>query len=291
MIEITTEIEKNIEAYFMFINERESIRVKKEDLKLPKPWTTDNVLRTYSFTNVKRENDKTTRWAVDNWYTPNLQADPRIQMMACAIFRWFGTTEFASQHKYPIERFDPHYTISVAEEMLKKKKKVFTGAYIITNGGISGPKQNVVCKYYLEPFWKQIPYLLDVTEKYKSWEAVARNMSTIPGFGGSGFMTKEVLLDVFHTSIFNDVVDKKTWTPVGPGARRGLNRIFRRPVDYNVSASRGLAEIRKLQEYTLKYWRYPIELYTTDIQFQLCEFDKYQRVMNGEGRPRSTYKG
>ena len=28
----------------------------------------------------------------------------------------------------------------------------------------------------------------------------------------------------------------------------------------------------------------------TDIQFQLCEFDKYLRVKLEEGRPRSRYK-
>ena len=33
-----------------------------------------------------------------------------------------------------------------------------------------------------------------------------------------------------------------------------------------------------------------IELELHDIQFQLCEFDKYERVKHGQGRPRSKYK-
>ena len=32
------------------------------------------------------------------------------------------------------------------------------------------------------------------------------------------------------------------------------------------------------------------KLSPTDIQFQLCEFDKYERVRLGQGRPRSKYK-
>ena len=33
-----------------------------------------------------------------------------------------------------------------------------------------------------------------------------------------------------------------------------------------------------------------VELELHDIQFQLCEFDKYERVKHREGRPRSLYK-
>ena len=33
-----------------------------------------------------------------------------------------------------------------------------------------------------------------------------------------------------------------------------------------------------------------VDLELHDIQFQLCEFDKYERVINNEGRPRSKYR-
>jgi len=32
------------------------------------------------------------------------------------------------------------------------------------------------------------------------------------------------------------------------------------------------------------------KLYPTDIQFQMCEFDKYERVRLGQGKPRSRYR-
>jgi hypothetical protein len=286
---MTPEIEKNIESFFLFINERENIRVKKEDLKLPFPWTEDEVLRTYSFTNVKRANDRTTRWVNDNWYSKHLQDDEKLQFINCGIFRWFGTVEFGNKLGWQNEFF-PAKIEEVARFMLQTGQKVFTGAYIITNGGISGPKQEVVINYYLKPLWNSIPDLLEIAESTKSWEAVARAMSVVPGHGGSGFMTKEVLLDVFHTSIFNNMKDEKTWTPIGPGARRGLNRIYGRLHESNLSTGIALKEIREIQTFTEKYWKHSFELYTTDIQFQLCEFDKYQRVRNNQGRPRSTYK-
>jgi hypothetical protein len=32
-----------------------------------------------------------------------------------------------------------------------------------------------------------------------------------------------------------------------------------------------------------------VDFGVTDVQFSLCEIDKYLRVKNGEGRPRSKY--
>ena len=51
------------------------------------------------------------------------------------------------------------------------------------------------------------------------------DLRKVTGFGGSGFMAKEVLLDAIKwPSLANMVVDGD-WTPPGPGARRGLNRL------------------------------------------------------------------
>ena len=41
--------------------ERQSIFIKKES-GAAKPWTADPILRDWRFTNVRREDDKTTRW-------------------------------------------------------------------------------------------------------------------------------------------------------------------------------------------------------------------------------------
>jgi hypothetical protein len=33
----------------------------------------------------------------------------------------------------------------------------------------------------------------------------------------------------------------------------------------------------------------PVKLDLTDIQFQCCEFDKYQRVVRGDGKPKRRF--
>ena len=219
--------QENIEVFLYYLQERFSIYHKKEVQKLPRPWTNDPILHTYSFTNIKREWDLTSRWAIQNWYKPNLDKDHKLQLIHAAIYRWFGTIDFAKELGY-CERWEPTQLVACANHMMSQDRKVFTGAYVITNGGIKGPKQEVVVYEYLEPFWESVPKILQIVQTTKSWEQVARYMRTnCSGFGGTGFMTKEVLLDTFHTSIWKEGChDIASWSPVGPGANRGLNRLM-----------------------------------------------------------------
>jgi len=39
-----------------------------------------------------------------------------------------------------------------------------------------------------------------------------------------------------------------------------------------------------------QWFTHPFKLCPTDIQFGLCEFDKYERVRLGQGTPRSRYR-
>ena len=45
--------------------ERENIRLKRE-AGLPAPWTEDKILRDYKFCNVRREDDKNSKWLIKN---------------------------------------------------------------------------------------------------------------------------------------------------------------------------------------------------------------------------------
>ena len=116
-------------------------------------------------------------------------------------------------------------------------------------------------------------------------------MRELPGFGGTGFMTKEVLQDTIHTPVLRDAVDRNDWCPAGPGARRALNRIHGRPVGMNMKESKLIVEMRQLFSQARDYMPpFMPELELHDIQFQLCEFDKYERVRLGEGRPKARYR-
>ena len=105
-------------------------------------------------------------------------------------------------------------------------------------------------------------------------------------------MAKEVLQDFLLITKLR-IDDAETWTPMGPGARRGMNRMLGRPVDAGQPEHLYIEEVQALHQILKNWWLdvYPDSeaLTAHDVQFCLCEFDKYERVRLGEGRAKSTY--
>jgi hypothetical protein len=280
--------------FFSFINKRESIRVRRAQGE-PFPWTQDPILQQYKFTNVFRTDDKTTRVLNSTFYQNQGRiASDRDCLMNCATFRYFGLAETALE----IGWTDGWFATSVwarAHARARRGEKVFTGAYVVTNGGIKGPKIDVVCDY-LSALAENSANIIDAIRTDYSWEGVSALMAKLPGFGGTGFMAKEVLLDTFFTRLWehegrSGPDDYGTWTPVGPGGRRGAARILQMDGGQSISLQKAQTIIKYLTDYQRYSWEYPQrKLVPHDIQFQLCEFDKYLRVALGEGRPRALYR-
>lgn len=280
--------------FYAYLKAREEIRIAKER-KQEWPWTDDPILRQYKFTNVRREYDRTSM-ELAKAYRPHHDAAPEVILLNCAIGRYFGTYEFFNALGWQND-FNPERIKKLASDRLANKERVFTGAYVITNQGISKPKQEVVVDYFLKPLWAKARDLGAYANKDGSWERLAMLMKSLPGFGGTGFMIKEVTLDTMFFPKFWPVptpnggsqpIDYATWTPVGPGAARGIARVTGA---VEKKPQRMLQAIRTIAGAQGSLW--PSNwgfLSPTDIQFGLCEFDKYERVRLGEGKPRSSYK-
>lgn len=296
---------KNIGQFFAFMREREDIRLRKQAGN-PFPWTSDPILGEYKFTNVRRHHDWTTTKLRENFYRDHRDDDRRSILMNCALARYFGTFEFMDAMGWQdYEDFDFDGIIDTAERRLSSGLRVFTGAYVITNQGISAPKQEVVVNHFLRDLHKNVPSILEIVQMTRSWRKTAERMSRIKGFGGTGFMTKEILLDTMMTNFWDGPIsfldgyplvfpaDYDTWTPIGPGGMRGAARILGcdLPQHNTIKPEIALETILDLTE--RQYQFFPLKddkLFPTDIQFQLCEFDKYERVRLGQGRPRSRYR-
>lgn len=295
------------ESFYAFMREREAVRLRKESGQ-PLPWTDDPILQEYKFTNVRRYHDWTTDMFRTHFYSDHFSDDHHSILMNCAVARYFGTFEFMQAVGWQdYNDFDFWHIEDTAADRMASGERVFTGAYVITNQGISAPKQEVVVHHFLKDLHEQVPTLLGIVQMTRSWRQVAEAMSKIKGFGGTGFMTKEILLDTMMTGFWSDDVeyshnrsftyptDYREWTPIGPGGLRGAARLLGNdtPSHNSVRAQRALEVIMEVQaaQANRSYW--PEEygyLYPTDIQFQFCEFDKYERVRLGQGKPRSKYR-
>ena len=177
-------------------------------------------------------------------------------------------------------------------ERLLNKQRTFTGAYIITNQGLSLPKKDVVIDHFLSPIWKNKTEISEVAKTTMSLQAVHKKMATYRGWGGGGFMSYEVVSDLNYTPVLAQAKDRFTWGNAGPGAIRGINRIegatLKRSIKPEV-ANEKMQQILKLKYvYTDKH----IDVSKVDmrtVEHSLCEWDKYERVRLNQGRPRSKF--
>lgn len=136
-----------------------------------------------------------------------------------------------------------------------------------------------------------------------------------PFFGP--FHSYEIVTDLRHTHLLDKAPDIMTWCNIGPGARRGINRVMGRDKrDHTKSNAEMLEEIRYLLDCSTqsRYWpqwktngyvhrNVPIFIAPgidakkqwpsweiREVEHLLCEYDKYQRVQLGEGRPRGVFR-
>jgi hypothetical protein len=183
-------------------------------------------------------------------------------------------------------KWDVNKAVAVLDARTQRREQVFTGAYIITNGGIAEPKTHVVMERYLQPLW-EVRAMLGPQMRSSSIQAAHRALVQYLGWGG--FMAYEVMCDLRYTAFLNRAIDKSTWAHAGPGALRGLGRLNGKlpaPREAVVQMQNLLNLISPL--WYLAFPKDPL-LEMREIEHSLCEFDKYERVRNGEGRPRSKY--
>ena len=291
-----------IEEFYTFIREREAIRQRRV-AGLPYPWTTDPILGKFSFTNVKREHDRTSRLLREEFYTPHFDAPKGEILFNCTVARYFGTIEFMRAVDWTTEDElqDPEAVLSylrgIARNRLAAGQQVFTGAYIITSGGVSGPKEDYVCNVVLRALIAHRFRVVQASQTRSRWQDAIEELQKVQGFGGTGFMAKEVISDTRYTSFWPIInghqtpSDTNTWTPVGPGGMRGAAAVAGKPYGESLGKTETVDVCLALFAARKEHWPmgYP-ELELHDIQFQLCEFFKYEKVRFGHGRPRSLYK-
>ena len=105
-------------------------------------------------------------------------------------------------------------------------------------------------------------------------------------------MAYEAVTDMNYTPVLAEAVDKNTWANAGPGAKRGLNRIHDRDLKYGRADWN--KEMKQLLEHKEYFVRRDLNIsHIIDmrcIEHSLCEWDKYERVRLGQGRPRSVVR-
>lgn len=267
-----------------WVNERERIRIAKEELESPKPWTNDPILQDFKFCNVFREDDRNTRWLTEHIREP-LRDDPAV-LMAVVIFRWFNlieTGETLVKHNLHLD-----WDSEKADEVIRPQKKWITSAYIIKSP--NGYDKLTGIRWAIDQMW---PHREELYNKIVSSNSLERSWEIVKEFPYMGpFMAYEVITDLRHTHLLDNAKDILTWANPGPGCMRGLNRIYGRPLTFTSKRHPWQDELRALRDY-VNTWseEYVPPFEMRDAEGLCCELDKYLRIYNGEGKTRCKYNG
>jgi len=277
-------VQDQLDRFFSYINERHAIYIRRQAGVKPF-WTEDKILQTYSFCNVFRELDTVTIWLRENWKEP--YADHPNLPFAMSVARQINWPDTLQEIGFP-EEWNPDRVKAIMQGRMDRGEKVYTGAYMLT-GTLGGTKVEQTIDKILTPLYENQPEI-HPDSLQKTWSEYLRYS------GFSGFMAYEVVTDLRHTKYLGNARDIYTWANPGPGAKRGLNRIHGRELTW--SPTRGHVgyigwnhEMKDLLDRSPGYLQGHIDvLEMRDIEHCLCEFDKYERVRLGQGKPRAKYK-
>jgi hypothetical protein len=274
-------------AEFLFwIREREAIRILRAS-GAPPPFTDDPILREWSFCNVRREDDRTTRWIAEHWRSPHAD-DPDLWFAMC-VARFVNWPETLADLGYPVP-WDPEYFLRVMVARAARNETCFGPAYNISNGGKSTPKPQHLVEQVFTPLWSPLARKRLRPSNDDSLLSFYGRLKQMPGF--ASFMAAQVVADMKYVAPLKNARDWMTFVAPGNGSKRGLNRMFGRPVKANWrSDDDWRVAFRKLHE-AIKpdLGRLGLsDLHAQDLQNCLCEFDKWMRVEGGEGKPKRRF--
>ena len=323
--------------FFKYARERHQVYLNREAGLSRDKWTRDPILQQYRFTNVFRELDKTTTWFRQN-VRDRLRDIPDV-LLATVVFRMLNRIEVGEaifcQQLLPLGRFKkaPGPTawdafrgtgdtsiLRHASKTALPRGPYVTGAYIISSAP-GKPKLDgvleVIGRFYKQ---KKRTELSSQDNLLAGWREVANNLlgekslrmidfgtledtflwlSQYDYFGK--FHSYEIVTDLRHTALLDRAPDINTWCNVGPGARRGLNRVMGRDYkDKTTKTPQMLAEMQELLALSRDPSQWPMDgrnfgehwpaWELRDVEHTLCEFDKYERVRLGQGTPRGVYR-
>lgn len=262
---------------------------------MERPWTTDPYLAKYRFCNVRRRHDRVSEWIRLNVIEPHRTCSHLLQWLALARFvNWPPTLKMLLDNGHgPKDGREPRWSAiaRLLDYRHEQGVKTWTGAYMVRAERQHGKKGTYVCEVALHGLFRDTGKMAALGIALAEERRQAVHSVLMSGYGWGSFMAGQVVDDLTWTPLLENAKDHYTWAPQGPGSVRGANRLLGEPLSARIH--------EQVWQELLQRWRAQVisqlgteyeDMTLMDLQNCLCEFDKYERVRLGEGRPRSMYK-
>lgn len=273
-----------IDEFIEFIKEREKIRYRKES-GLPPPWTDDPILATGYFCNVRRDDDKVTRWLRKNWFEPH--AGDEDLWFVSLVARNVNLIDTMAVLDYPAPWSSDAFLFRMAERQATGAT-LYNAAYMIRAARTEGlPKSHYLAKQVFTPAWTNRDL---IRPKWgDSLNDFHTRLANLYGLGS--FMAAQVVADSKPYGLLSDAPDWHSWCAPGPGSQRGLNTLNNRDLRAAWNPDVFREEVNELQKVVNKKLRFSPPLDAQDVQNTLCEWSKYYKAKYLGLRPRRKYNG
>lgn len=292
--------QERLDQFWRFIAARQRIWHRRFVDKTPPPWTTDPILGTQRFTNVYRELDPGTQYAVEEILERNAARSDRI--FNIMLYRLIGRKETHSRIGFQrVKTFDGQLLAHVLKCIRLEGSHPFTGAYMVSGYkslGSSDKAENVARLFAIlqgrfEGFMRRLESSSNAAEAYGTIRAEI-------GFGN--FLAYQVLVDLLYPlrregGVGLLLFGLDQWAAPGPGALRGIRILSQSPQGRELEIMRWLrtnqrAEFDRLGirfDYLTDASGRRVEVSLANIQNCLCEFYKYVKISEGKGRARRSF--
>lgn len=274
-----------VAAFTKFVRARERHRIAKvggRDVDKPDP-----IITKFRFCNVRRNDDRVTKWIHEN-YLYDFQ-DKDEYWFAMIVARLFNNEDTLADIKPYVLPFKPEAMRKKLHKRADAGLKNFNGAYIVSTNGHSMNKVDYLVDLVLCPAWAMRKEMNNWIENECDQKLELLHKGLLDLNGMASFMAAQVVADMKYADP-GYWTDFDTFCASGPGSKRGLNRVMGIPIahPWNERDFREtLLGLREQVNSILKSWQ-PIT--AQDIQNCLCEYDKYERARLGEGTPKQLYK-
>ena len=301
---VTSEIfvPEQIDIFWQFIYKRQMIWEKRVKEGLSPPWTDDPILQKARFTNVYRELDPGTQYLRE--HILEAEAPDRDKIFNVMIYRLIGRkSTYQALGFQNLVQFD-------REEFVRRMKHirtvgkgpVFSSAYIVSGYGGMGSHDKIEnIGNLFDRLRSKFEELYSRILEARTAERVYQELRKMYGFGI--FLAFQILVDLTYpirrrneSSIVPFSNDE--WAIAGPGARRGIYMLIREGTKVNELDLMQWLRANQRQEFLRLGIDFPylenhegsrIEISLSNIENCLCEFHKYEKIRQANGRGRRRF--
>lgn len=273
------------DTYWRFATERQNIFFSRLNGR-SQPWSDDEILNKYKFTNVYRAADRVSQYLIRDVISHGSQQPDELffRILLFKIFNRIGTWEFLQSElgeitlkDYSFGRYD-----QLLSEVMNQQSPIYSAAYIMASGrsffGNAKKHQNHLRLIELmirESVPAKLQECRDMGQAYKL-------LLSYPSIGE--FLSYQFVTDMNYSSLID--FTEMEFVKAGPGAKDGIRKCFTDLGDYSFE---GIIEmVADQQEREFERLGLPFRnlfgrrMQLIDCQNVFCEVDKYSRVAHPE---------